>query len=82
MEPSPPEVIVYTRQNCPLCDEAVALLERHRLSPQVVDIDTDPTLAERYNCCVPVVVLDGIVRFRGRVNEVLLRRQLGPFDRK
>ena len=44
--------------------------------PQLVDIDSDPRLVEHYDCCVPVVVIDGKVRFRGGVNEVLLRRLL------
>jgi hypothetical protein len=39
-----------------------------------VDIDADPALRKRYTDCVPVVEIDGRERFRGRVNEVLLRR--------
>ena len=29
---------------------------------------------ERFNTCVPVVEIDGKIRFRGRVNKILLRR--------
>jgi glutaredoxin len=71
-----PEVIVYSRTGCHLCDDALALLRRHGLKPSVVDIDADPQLRERYNVCVPVVVIDGRERFRGRVDERLLRRLL------
>ncbi len=71
-----PEVTVYTRQSCHLCEEALDLLVRYGLSPTQVDIDTDPQLAERFTDCVPVVYIDGRQRFRGRVNEVLLRRLL------
>jgi glutaredoxin len=67
-------IVLYTRQGCHLCDEARAVLERHGLRPRLVDIDADPVLLERYNECVPVVEIDGRERFRGRVNEVLLRR--------
>ena len=70
------EVVVYTRQGCHLCDDAVELLRRHGQSPRLVDIDADDQLAARYNECVPVVVIDGRVRFRGRVDERLLRRLL------
>ena len=70
------EVVLYTRVGCHLCDEADQLLQRHGLVPQLVDIDTDPQLLALYDCCVPMVVVDGKVRFRGRVNEVLLRRLL------
>jgi len=70
------EVILYTRQDCHLCGEALGLLERYGLTPEVIDVDRDVELARRYACCVPVVVVDGRVRFRGQVNEVLLRRML------
>lgn len=68
------QVIVYTRAGCHLCDDALALLKKHGLRPQLVDIDADPQLKEQYNVCVPVVVIDGRERFRGRVDELLLRR--------
>lgn len=71
-----PEVKVYSREGCHLCDDAVALLQQHNVQPQVIDIDADPELVSRYTNCVPVVVIDGKERFRGRVNEVLLRRLL------
>ena len=71
-----PKVTVYTRHGCHLCEEAVALLAQHGLTPALVDIDADPQLRQRYNECVPVVEIDGRERFRGRVNEALLRRIL------
>ncbi len=77
-----PNVVLYTRRGCHLCDEALALLQRHGLQPTLVDIDADPVLCERYNECVPVVEIDGRERFRGRVNEVLLRRLLNSEGRK
>lgn len=70
------QVVVYSRRGCHLCDEAHSLLVRHGLEPEVVDIDEHPELRERYDACVPVVTFDGKERFRGRVNEVLLRRLL------
>jgi glutaredoxin len=72
----PHDVTLYTRTGCHLCDDAQALLVRNGLTPELVDIDADPLLRERFNDCVPVVVIDGKERFRGRVNEVLLRRLL------
>ena len=71
------QTILYTRQGCHLCDDAREILVRHGLSPQAVDIDADPELVEKYTECVPVVVIDGRERFRGRINEVLLQRLLG-----
>ena len=69
-------VTLYTRTGCHLCDDAHALLVRHGLRARLVDIDSDSELRERYNDCVPVVEIDGRERFRGRVNEVLLKRIL------
>jgi glutaredoxin len=71
-----PDVILYTRLGCHLCDDALELLRRHGLTPREVDIDADPELRAKYNECVPVVEIAGRVRFRGRVDERLLRRYL------
>jgi glutaredoxin len=71
-----PRATLYTRAGCHLCDEAQALLARYGLPPDLVDIDADPALRERFNHCVPVVFIDGRQRFRGRVNVVLLKRIL------
>jgi predicted thioredoxin/glutaredoxin len=69
-------VILYTRKGCHLCDDALALLERHGMRPTLQDIDVDAALHERFDVCVPVVEIDGKIRFRGKVDPVLLRRLL------
>jgi glutaredoxin len=73
--------LLYTRKGCHLCEDAWALLSRHRrrrgFTLEQVDVDTAPHLAAKYGDCVPVVAVNGAVRFRGRVNEVLLERILG-----
>jgi glutaredoxin len=70
------QAILYTRQGCCLCNEAKKMLEAHGLAVEEIDIDADPKLRDRYNECVPVVVIDGRERFRGRVDERLLKRLL------
>ncbi len=76
----PAAIVLYTRQGCHLCDDAKAMLEsaarRHPLVLQAVDVDTDPDLVARSGLEVPVVMIDGCVRFRGRINAVLLERLL------
>jgi glutaredoxin len=71
-------IIMYTRQGCHLCETAWELLmdeqRRHGFSLQKVDVDTDPALAAEHGLDVPVVVVNGRVRFRGVVSAVLLRR--------
>lgn len=70
------EINLYTRRGCHLCNEALATLKQHGLEPKLIDIDEQPKLFEKFDTCVPVVEIDGKVRFRGRVDEVLLRRLL------
>jgi glutaredoxin len=79
-------VILYTRAGCGLCDAAKGILEQYGdyLPPvEEVDIATDHGLIEKYGTCVPVIVVDGKVRFRGRLDEALLRRLIegtAPLD--
>ena len=70
------EVILYTRSNCCLCDEAEQLLNKHFVRHSKVDIDSEPDLQNKFDTCVPVVEIDGKVRFRGKMNEILLKRLL------
>ena len=74
------QVTLYTRQGCHLCEEARDRLEAARrrwgFALATADVDADPALLERYGECVPVVTVNGKVRFRGRVNSVLLERLL------
>lgn len=69
-------VKLYTRQGCHLCDDAYVILTQNGLLPESIDIDAHPELFERFTDCVPVVEIDGKIRFRGQVNEVLLKRLL------
>ena len=39
-----------------------------------MDVDADPALAAEHGEQVPVVAVDGRIRFRGIVNPILLRR--------
>lgn len=70
------EVVLYSRAGCHLCDVAAAELRQAGLQPKVIDIDQDPRLQSQFDQCVPVVAIDGKVRFRGAVSRVLLRRLL------
>ncbi len=69
-------VILYTRTGCHLCDVAYEVLVEHGLQPHKVDIDADTSLRKRFDTCVPVVEIDGKIRFRSQVNPVLLKRLL------
>src|SRR5262245_17757876 len=83
--PLPCDVVLYTRQGCHLCEDARAELEaarrRYGFRLSVVDVDSDPGLAAEHGEHVPVVTVNGQVRFRGRVNRVLLERLLKALRR-
>jgi glutaredoxin len=67
-------VVIYTRKGCHLCEVAHEMLREFGIAPTLIDIDADSALHERFDTCVPVVEIDGKIRFRGRVNRMLLRR--------
>jgi glutaredoxin len=71
-------VVLFTRSGCHLCDDAWTVLEtarrRYGFALTKVDIDTNVELTARYGLEIPVVEVNGQVRFRGLVNAVLLQR--------
>jgi hypothetical protein len=72
---------VVHRHDCELCDEMVAELQAlgatRPLPPiEVVDVDSDPDLARRYGLNVPVLLLDGTVVCRHRLDRAELLRLL------
>ena len=69
------------RQDCDLCDEMVAALEslgrKIQLPPvSIVDVDRDPDLVRRYGLNVPVLLLDGTVVCKHRLDVDELQRLL------
>lgn len=77
---------VYTREGCGCCDKALGLLKEyqreHGFTIDMVDIDADPDLRALYDTTVPVVAVDGKVRFKGVVNRVLLERLIWAESRQ
>jgi glutaredoxin len=83
-----PEVVLYGRDGCCLCDDARAILERVRTRRPFAlverDIDADETLLRAYLERIPVVTIDGVEVFELFVDEAELERRLGatvPADR-
>lgn len=75
-------VVVYTREDCHLCDDAIETIEQVAASVsrpvdiETVDVDTDPDLQERYGERVPYVTVDGRPQFKYRVDPDDLRSTL------
>jgi glutaredoxin len=76
----PPAVLLYKKERCPLCDEALAVLQtegrRSRFTLSVQDITYDAKLLAEHGLEVPVVFIDGKKRFFGHVDPVMFRRAL------
>lgn len=77
----PSRLTVVHREGCELCDEMLAelaALGRTRTLPpiEVVDVDSDPELTRRYGLNVPVLLLDGTVVCRHRLDAAELLRLL------
>ena len=72
---------VVHRQDCDLCDEMLSELNAlGRTTPlppvDIVDVDSDPILQRRHGLDVPVLLLDGSVVCRHRLDADELRRLL------
>jgi len=84
-----PEVVLYGRPGCHLCDDARDALLRVRavaaFELREVDIERDPVLFKRYLERIPVVAVDGEEVFELFVDEAALSARLragrAPTDR-
>ena len=65
MSPAPakPGFTLYWRSYCHLCEDMLAALQAlrrsHSFELEILDIDEDPALQQRYDEWVPVLVRDG-----------------------
>lgn len=79
-----PRLTVVHRRDCALCEEMLAqLAELSRsvaLPPiDVVEVDSDRELLRRHGLDVPVLLLDGTVVCRHRLDRAELSRALRPY---
>ena len=74
------DVVLYTRKGCHLCDEAKQQIERARAQAdfllEIIDIDSDPELHDKFNEQVPVIFIDGRKALKFRVDAKDLLRRL------
>jgi 4a-hydroxytetrahydrobiopterin dehydratase len=63
-------VTLYTKRDCPLCEEAKAAIRRSGadVELQEVDIESDADLLQRFRHDIPVIYVDGKEAFRHRVD--------------
>lgn len=81
MTAEPPTVVVYSRPECHLCEEAIEALvalhgEGYRFALHEIDIDSDELLLRRFLERIPVVEIDGRVASELRFDEAGVRGML------
>lgn len=73
-------IILYTKPDCTLCDEAkatlLALRDELSFEVQEVDITADPALDAAFREEIPVGFCNGQKLFKYRIEPGLIRRQL------
>lgn len=73
-------VTLYSKPNCPLCDEALEQIEIAQAARSFelieVNILADPKLYHRYQTAIPVVCLNGKEIFQHRLRAADLLRLL------
>ena len=81
--PADPDARVQylTREGCHLCEEALPVVraeaDRAGSTVEVRDLDADDRLREDWDYDVPVIIVDGKVHAKYRVEAVQLRAALG-----
>ena len=85
MSDGQPQLVLYSKPGCHLCDEMKHVLDRVRartpFTLRVVDISLDPDLLARYGMEIPVLEIDGrkVAKFRiteRELEDTLVRRRV------
>jgi len=71
-------LVLVTRQDCHLCQNALKLLRDMGAEPELLDVDADAKLFDLYDWRVPVLLRDGQVVAEGRITSEQLLRALKP----
>jgi glutaredoxin len=71
-------LVLVTRNDCHLCDDALSLLRDLGFEPELADVDANPPLFALYDWRVPVILLDDRVVAEGRITRDQLQKTLKP----
>lgn len=73
-------ITLYTRPNCPLCDEAKMMMELVQedfsFEYEEVNIESDDAIHEKYMLMIPVIEKDGEVIIYGNIGYIELLEAL------
>ena len=78
-----PVLTLYSREHCHLCGVMVAelkpVLARFPVRFQILDVDADPRARELYGSQIPVLLLDGVILSRFRLDAARVESALGQW---
>ena len=78
--PIKPSVVIYSRPDCHLCEEAKHAIEAAHCSADYtlieINIESDPELLKRYRYDIPVITINGVEAFRHRLTAEEFRMAL------
>ena len=69
-------ILIYSKPDCHLCDEAKSVLKKLRLEFQEINIEEDAEAFEKYRYEIPVIFLDDVKFSKGRLDEGKLKRAI------
>ena len=70
------KIVLYSKENCCLCDEAKAILRELQVEWEEVDIYKNEQWLERYQLMIPVIEIDGEIVAYGRIHKDVIRKRL------
>lgn len=74
------KVEIYSKPSCSLCDEAIDVVERVRARTpfelRIISILEDPAAMTAWRYDIPVVLIDGELAFKHRVDEALFEARI------
>jgi glutaredoxin len=80
-----PQVIIYSRPGCHLCDEAKQAIADAGCSDEYtlaeINIESDPNLLQLYQFDIPVITINGVEAFRHRLTSAAFRERLLSSER-
>lgn len=50
------QILLYSRNDCPLCEDVEETLQRLNIEYKFIDIDLDETLRKKYHVKVPILL--------------------------
>lgn len=70
------KIVLYSKENCCLCDEEKDILRELQVEWEEVDIYKNEQWLERYQLMIPVIEIDGEIVAYGRIHKDVIRKRL------